>query len=171
LYQQTLGRHLSYSTYVTSLYWAIVFGHAFLGIRQQHVCLLKGLCRVVSYSSWGVEMDPVWVYMQIRCFNGRGIRTSRGPSLYVGGGLGVFTYKRHFVDHSAVKVSFFCSCFSIHNRNSVMHFAIICVRALPQNFFGRCNVGNGTLKIAPFHRNHDIAAFTCRAWSLGGGKI
>ena len=127
---QSLGRHLSFSIYVASLYWATVFGHAFWGIRQQHVCLLEGLYRVVSYSFLVGQMDLVWVCMQIRCCNGRGSRISWGPSLYVGG-LGVFPCKRHFLSHSAVKVSFFCPCFSIRSRNSVMHFAIICVRALP----------------------------------------
>jgi len=92
-------------------------------------------------------------------------------TIIICGGLGVFPCKRHFVSHSTVKVSFFCPRFSIGSRNSVMYFAIICVRALPPYSFGRCNVDNGTLKNVPFHRNHDIAVFICRAESVGGGKI
>ena len=49
--------------YVAILFWATVFGHAFRGIRQQHVYLLEGLCRVVYYSFLVVQMDLVWVYM------------------------------------------------------------------------------------------------------------
>jgi len=68
-----------------------------------------------------------------------------------------------------VKVSVLRSYFSIRSMNSVIHFAIMCIAALPPDSLGRCNVNNRTLKIAPFHRNHNMVVFVCRTLSVGGG--
>ena len=54
--------------------------------------------------------------------------------------------------------------------NKVIHFAIMCINALPLASLVRCSVDSGTLKIAPFHMNLDIAVFICLTLSVGGGK-
>jgi len=51
-----------------------------------------------------------------------------------------------------------------------MHFADTCVRALPPFPLGSCSVNSGTLKMAPFHKKYDIAAFICRILSFGWGE-
>ena len=72
------------------------------------------------------------------------------------------------MSQSAVKISVLRPCFSIRSMNSVIHFAIMCIRVLPLDSFGRCNVENGTLKTVPFYRNHDMAVFICRTKSVRG---
>ena len=51
-----------------------------------------------------------------------------------------------------------------------MHFAIMCINALPPASLDNCSVDSGTLKISPFHMNQDIAVFMSYA-VCGRGKI
>ena len=72
---------------------------------------------------------------------------------------------------SVVKVAYCCPCFSIRRMNNVIHFAILCINALHPASLGSCSVDSGTLQIAPFRMNQDIAVFMRLRMSAGGWNI
>jgi len=166
-YLLVLGHHSSFSICVPSLHGAIFFGHAVQEIQPRLVYLLGGLCRVVSYRFVDVRRFLSWVRMPIRCCMDRDSRILLGSSLFVEGSVFV-----HLVATSWARLQWkyvLRPCFSIRSMNSVIYFPIICIRALPPESFSCCNVDNGTLKIAPFHRNHANGVFICRTKSRGVG--
>jgi len=87
------------------------------------------------------------------------------------GGFGVLPCRCHFVSQSAVKLSVCCPCLSILTIKRFVHFAIMCIRAVPPASLGCCSVENGTLKVTPFQIKYDNAAFICLTQFVGGGGI
>ena len=67
---------------------------AFLGIRPQHVCLLKGLCRVFSYGICGFQSQLLWVCRLLRYCSDNCSRISQVSFSCVG--LGVLSCRCHF---------------------------------------------------------------------------